>query len=598
MFKTSIKVGFVRKKFNWYETTILLGTYITAFVYYILPLIIFKTDCVIPAHDNLDSVNSWLEMFRQNNLFFSVDAPTPCFLGITASNFGYISFSFQSLLFFLFDNFTAYSVNYILSFFVSIFCMIVLLEYVVKENTFMNLMVAAIYAILPVIPSYHIAIATLPLILYILLRIYNGSSEFNKHTLWLVLFPFFSLLVGVGVFVLGIWALAIILYFIKKKKVSLNLCCGFLCLTIGYILVEFRIIYSVFIIREPSNRSILSNSTADFYERFCDYFISGWYHIGTMQEKIVLPFLLLSALIWGVVSIAKWRKESGQTTMIKNYFDKDFLVMCSMVMAAALCSVIGVIHDAGLLENMIEEIVPFLKGFNWGRFWILNRVFWYVAFAIALKKLYCLPLVKLFAIAVVCLQLMFIATDTKWNSTYNYAAKTWINEIILKPRGIQRDEYISYNEFYSPELFEKIKEDIDYKGENVVALGYHPSVLMYNGYSCVDGYLNSYRLSYMKKFRTLIEPELNITPKTKDYFDSWGGRMYLYNEEVPYAPTWNRVTVPVTLNVDPVVMRADFDIKYILSRAEIGNTAQLGLKSIAEFDDKFYKIWVYSVEPQ
>jgi hypothetical protein len=91
-------------------------------------------------------------------------------------------------------------------------------------------------------------------------------------------------------------------------------------------------------------------------------------------------------------------------------------------------------------------------------------------------------------------------------------------------------------------LFEEIKKDITYSNERVVAFGYHPSVLMYNGFNCIDEYNNAYPLSYMKKFRTLIAPELENNQKDREYYDSWGSRMYLYNSELNSEPTKNKNT--------------------------------------------------------
>lgn len=47
---------------------------------------------------------------------------------------------------------------------------------------------------------------------------------------------------------------------------------------------------------------------------------------------------------------------------------------------------------------------------------------------------------------------------------------------------------ITYAEFFDTSLFEEIKKDIGYNGEKVVAFGFHPSVLIYNGFTTIDGY--------------------------------------------------------------------------------------------------------------
>ena len=67
---------------------------------------------------------------------------------------------------------------------------------------------------------------------------------------------------------------------------------------------------------------------------------------------------------------------------------------------------------------------------------------------------------------------------------------------------------LSYREFYSTKLFEKIKREIGYNGEWSVAFGMHPRVLQYNGISTLDGYSSYYPQAYKEQFRKLIAPDL------------------------------------------------------------------------------------------
>lgn len=279
---------------------------------------------------------------------------------------------------------------------------------------------------------------------------------------------------------------------------------------------------------------------------------------------------------------------------LRFYNKKDADLFLWTFAAIIINCIIGALHDSHILDNFINGIFPFLTGFHWDRFWVLNRAFWYLAFAICLKTIFSLPKCQIIALALALVQMFTIATTSDY---YSYAASTWINELIRIPRDLPRsDSYISYDDFYAVDLFEQIKEDIHYSNENVVAVGYHPAVLMYNGFHCVDGYLNCYDLSYMETFRTLIAPELEANEEQRAYYDSWGGRMYLYNDDASYEPTWAKYTDPITLRIDPAVMRDTFDLQYILSRAPIGNTGELGLSPVKEYHtDGLYDIYVYQV---
>jgi len=105
---------------------------------------------------------------------------------------------------------------------------------------------------------------------------------------------------------------------------------------------------------------------------------------------------------------------------------------------------------------------------------------------------------RLFIWALIVIQLAYILMNP---TSYNDTARTWFNELFVKT-GIAKkvmpnqkvDNLISYQDFFSKELFDTIKKDISYSEERVAAFGYHPSVLMYNGFNCIDGYNNSYPL--------------------------------------------------------------------------------------------------------
>ena len=558
-------------------------------VYYCGAFVLFGGDCIFTPHDNFDSVNAWFEMFRQNGLFLSINRETPCFLGLSSSNFGFINFSLQSLLFACFDNFTAFALNYCIAFFLGLAGMALLLETVLPENTFLNLLVAMLYAALPVCPSYAIGAATMPFLFWALYKLYPTGRQFDRRVLLLVFFPFFSLLTGIGFFLIAVWALAALVWIVTKRTLPVNLLAGLAALCAGSVLVELRLIWSV-LFGSPMNRAYFNLAGSPLLPQFKQYFIRGYYHVASLQDKVILPVVLLflAALLVSVCLRRRFRVCSK----------REAVLLLALFGAIAATSFLGALYGSRLLNGFFKRFLPFLDGFAWGRFWVLNRVFWYAAFAICLKAVSRLPKCSLLVAGLALLQMFFIATRNDWEAHYNYAVNTWVNELIREPRDLPpSDDMISYNAFYDKVLFDRIKADLDYDGENVAAVGYHPAVLMYNGFHCVDGYLNAYEYAYMQKFRTLIRPQLEYNEADRAYYDSWGGRMYLYCDGASSEPTWEKYTEPATLRVDPVVMRRDFDLRYILSRAPIGNVAELGLVPVNEYHtDGLYDIYVYQVQ--
>ena len=420
-----------------------------------------------------------------------------------------------------------------------------------------------------------------------------------------------------GIFICCFWLLGFIYITIRNKKINLNLLVGFIFLCIGYILVDIRLFYIVFISKTQLNRQIFSISSdfRVFFKSIISYGINGFYHAASLQRLIIIPLAFIISLCYLFFIIYKILKQQGNFKIKKALINIDHQIkyLFFLEIIVFIFILITSLYNAGVLNNFINKYFSLLVGFNWGRIWIFNRVLWYIIFALCLQFLLEIDYIFLFkkiklprfipclcVYALLFLQLGYITLKPTY---YNDAVKTWFNELIIKTGLANKimpdksfDDYISYKEFFAERLFTKIKTDISYSNEMVVALGYHPSVLMYNGFNCIDGYNNAYPLSYMQKFKSLIAPELKVNQWANDYYNSWGGRMYLYNSELDYTPTRNKNISPVILNIDMDVFRNDFNGKYILSRAEIANYELLGLTLVkCYFDtDSIYTIYLYT----
>jgi len=66
----------------------------------------------------------------------------------------------------------------------------------------------------------------------------------------------------------------------------------------------------------------------------------------------------------------------------------------------------------------------------------------------------------------------------------------------------------------------------------VVSIGIHPTIAQYNGFYTLDTYNNFYPLSYKHEFRKIIEKELAKNKSIRTYFDEWGGRFYIFTDEL------------------------------------------------------------------
>ena len=87
-----------------------------------------------------------------------------------------------------------------------------------------------------------------------------------------------------------------------------------------------------------------------------------------------------------------------------------------------------------------------------------------------------------------------------------------------------------YYNFYD---YKKIKEIV--KNDRTLSVGLDPMVAVMHNIYVMDGYHSIYPLQYKKKFRQIIEPELNFDTNYKNYYDNWGSRVYtsLYRPKDP-----------------------------------------------------------------
>jgi hypothetical protein len=597
-----------------------------------MPFLIFGKNSVITNYDFLDHVLPYYKMFHDNALFFQFNVPTKGFNEISTLHYSLINFNLSTLLYAFLDDFTALITNHFLTILIGSFSMFLLLHRYFKFSFYLSMFVSVCYAILPVVPNFGIPIATIPFIIYIFLCLYKKYQGFSYKSLLLLFYPFFSRFAEIGIFILFLWMTGIFISSIKYHKININLLTSFLMLCIGYILVDIRLFYVLFILGIPLNRILFSSADNTvftminiLFSSWKEYLVSGYYHVASVQKKIIFPLTVLITSFYLFINYTDIKASRKNTkiqffNLLRNISGKfGVLLLCEA--SIIIFTFIAGLYRSGLFEKLIEKFLPILSGFQWNRFYIFSRVLWYIIFALCLEtflnirsssltflvygKRYDVPARFWTSLVLIisCLQLFNIMTV---KADYNNARATWAygrHLLFAKFNSkkhaeiLKNDDYlITYNDFFSPGLFNAIKKDISYNNEKVAAFGYHPSILMYNGFNCIDGINNAYPLSYYNKFRTLIEPELEVNKKARDFFSSQGNIfLYLFSTEIDYRPTKNKDRQPANLNIDINVFINDFNGKYILSCTEILNADDLGIRFVKQYNDSnsIYRIYLY-----
>lgn len=207
---------------------------------------------------------------------------------------------------------------------------------------------------------------------------------------------------------------------------------------------------------------------------------------------------------------------------------------------------------------------------------------WYIAFALALLILWQLKKVGKVLVAVLII----------WQSILLFGQSEE-----FKYREVNTP---TFKEFYSEDLFTSIQ---DYIGEDpsdyrVVSIGLHPTIAQFNGFYTLDTYNNSFPLDYKHRFREVIAGELDKSPTLEHYFDTWGGRLYMYVAEhgKDYMYTRNKNEPIQDLAIDTDALK-DLGGDYILSAVPIENAEDIGLSLEETFEDQDspWEIHLYSV---
>lgn len=541
-----------------------------------LPMLLLRENYAFIVHDNMDSFAGTAQMIYKNHLYFSLDQPLPIMNGLGGEYTG-IAFELYDFLNCMFGYLTGQILTRMIGVALGFFSLKHLLEYIYPERSRFQqdiiLLLSAAYIITPIAPNRMIGFASLPLVIEFYL--YLREKYKFKPLVFLAIIP--SMVTDFGsitVFILGFWFLFGAADTIVRRRLNVNICTAFVLMSISTVCVNINFIKIAFI-AEETNRSLRLKDTFSFmWETFVDYLQNGQYHSTALQKKVVLPFLILST-IYVVVLLLK-----------KEYVNAPYKKRCFFILFFGwglwfFSALIETLQESGLQTGIL-----IIDGFQWGRVIGFMRIMWYLMLASVLFLVDHHRVWNAVLYVAVCAQIVNVAHSP-----------TRYNDVLTSVKVHFRQQAVpTYQEFFSEELFEDIKQDISYSGEGVAAYGYHPAVLLFNNFNTIDGYFSVHSMKWQEEFREIIAPALDLYEIWRTYYDTWGGRMYLFGE-LTYEPTIDKNTIPTPLYINAEAYKK-YGGKYILSRAEISNADDIGLKFVNDYDrdDSMYHIYLYSVE--
>ena len=567
---------------NWYLLFVALLLCMQAGVF-----LVFGEESYIQVHDNLDLFASQLQILKNTDTFFSHDVLLPMLGGISRNNFG-SEFSLYNILFYLLPNFTAYILGYALKIGIGIFSFCLLAKDVYGEE-YANyrpavLITGTAYGMIPVFPAYGIAFTSVPIIVYLLRRIYKKPNAWLY--LGVFLYPLLSYFSYFGIFLLAYVVLAVMILWIRDRHFPKGMTLSLFLLAAGYIVFEHRLFKEMLFSDVVTIRGSMVNNDFSFAENLkavWDVFYNTNFHEQDSHKWLVFPVCIIALFIINAGYIR--RKE------IKGILSDS----CNLVFAGILfnCMIYG-LYNLKAFRDLVEAIVPQLTGFQFNRFTFFNPFLWYVLFFLVIKRMYDSRKQILIWLAngiLVGAALIVMFVPQMYNDFYHTCYYNAYSIVKQKPVND-----LNYREYYSKDLFEYIKEEIGYNGEWSAAYGLNPAILQYNGIATVDGYLGMYSQEYKDAFRKVIAPALETAEGNRVYFDDWGARAYLFSgsDENTYAPYKDLGLTDYSLKIDTGAYK-EIGGQYIFSRIEISNREELGLvlKGVYSHELSPYTIYLY-----
>ncbi|MDP4163670.1 MAG: DUF6044 family protein [Bacillota bacterium] len=539
--------------------------------FYLSPMFILGENSHIRVHDNLDSNISWYKVLKDTGqLFAPLDSTLPQIInGLPRNAFG-TEFSGIQWLHEIFPSMLAYSISQAIVRIFAFLGMYLLLKrhFIKVEDAYpIRVWVALAFALTPFWPSGMLSTLGMPLALWAFLTIREGKGTW-KEWLTLLLLPFYSSFVLGFFFFLTAMGLLWIRDVIVTRKWNWGFI-GSIVFMIGmYLAIEYRLVYSLVFPEAPTNRNEFHESNNGFWATIRlaikNYFFAHS-HVLTMHVYIIAPLTFI--VLWMIYKAGSLKKE------------KRFVNLFTLNLVLSFWYAFWFYKG----WTPIKEKVSLLNTFNFARFHFLRPIVIYLLFATGSLILWKLGR-KWKVLVKVCLLLQIVVLFFGNPEVYYSYVHT-----------------PSFKEFYAVKQFDDIKNYIGkpQSSYRVASIGLHPAIAQYNGFYTLDTYNNYYPLAYKHEFRKIIAGELDKSSMLKKYFDDWGGRCYIFvnelGENYDFKKDSKKTIQHLTLNIAQFKKMGG---QYILSSVPILNSEETGLHFLRSFNNKesAWKIYLYQAE--
>ena len=567
---------FIHKNATWICSVILVAT--------LVPFAAMWDESCVIIHDNLDMQVPWRVVVSREGKMFASDSTVNQVMNGVPRNVFTSGFHITSFFFSVLSPFTAYLLNHCLVHLVAFLGMLRLLRsHIIPTNPVLSAGLSLTFALLPFYSTFGLTIAGQPLLLSAILTIAYRKARPQDWVIILA-FPFASSFVQVGIFIVFVLCAWLIFDLCRNQRVNYCLLATTIVLSVLYLAIERSLIVDILCGGRYTSHRVEYSTWAfgygirEVFYRTINNFINGQYHAHSLHS-----ISLFLAIPLGVLLSIR-RREYSRLRLILG------LLFLSFLFSLAL----GIQGWRFLIP--VKNMLPLLYAWQIGRFHWLHPVLWFVVIALALGTISRSNLGGRYAGSFVASLLLLLQCG--FVASHNEELVRTSEAFVLRCFG--KDHWcISYSEFYSEDLFERIAQHISKpkKDYRVASIGLHPGIAAYNGFYTLDLYAENYPLEYKHQFRRIMKRELEKSQRWRKYFDGWGNRCYLFSSELQSTSIRKSASTTIrNLELDTSVFAA-MGGEYILSGVQIQNseTNYLVLDGIFELDSSPWRIWLYRV---
>ena len=595
-------------------------------------------DARFEVHDDLDLFPPQYLLLKQTGTFFAHDVNVP-FLGGIDRDYLPSEFSLTALCYMLLPGLAVHVALYVLKVVIATGSAYLLARELLLNGTILTatnptdgrtvqangktrvmifddlrdrvLLCGFAYGLLNLYPHFGIAFASIPLVVYLLLKIHRSGSV--KAAKWwyvaLFLYPFVSYFSYFGFFILCYLAAVLAILAIRQVRKKGNrertrmqtgtapsplwpLAVALVVLCAGYVVLEYRLFRIMLFSDIPSIREVMGQTDISFAAALGEawkLFLNGQMHTTSVHKYVVIPVCVTYIAIISIRYNVNKRVDGGTGRAGLPVQARLFLALLALTVLNAFIGGLGMYRP---FRTAVEELIPVLKGFQFNRTYFFNPFLWYAMLCVAVCDMEKRAGTVFATIACA----VALTVSVPYNSLFYSAYEQYYR---MRHDG-QSTGNLTYGDFFATELFARAKEAVGYEpSDYAVAYGFYPAVLQYNGISTLDGYLGYYPLAYKDLFRAVIAPELELDEEARDYFDRFGARCYLQPGPLHTGDMQFRTAdLDTHLYIDPDALRRGLGCRYLFSRVEVENAEAIGMRLLEAYEEDSlpYCLYVYLLE--